>query len=313
SFLAIARVIALQEQVAGLSALSTQITSQASKVFFFVFCPYYFSGKRVKVMTFDMNSIRIPMKFIFFFFLLNMITSAITTSSGVAHHHAGTARSKVRRGNCSTRKRSAGPPLSETISGKGTHWNANWGTGNCVFSKWPKPRGYGAVAMSSNHWKEAQVCGACLEVTGPGGTFKGVVSDQCPSCKDDGIDLDTDIWYQVSGNKDFGIIEVKWKIVPCEWSTPLLFMNKIGVSQYFTSIQVQGANTPLKSLEVSTNGGSSWIPLKLQGNSNYYQPNGGGLGAKADVRVTCSSGKQFVTKDVDLTTVESPKPGSENC
>ncbi|KAA1128432.1 hypothetical protein PGTUg99_002081 [Puccinia graminis f. sp. tritici] len=93
-----------------------------------------------------------------------------------------------------------------------------------------------------------------------------------------------------------------------------MFMNKTGVSKDWNSIQVQGANTPLKSLEVSTDGGSSWTPLEVQSNSNYYQPkNGKGLGTTGDIRVTFLSGKQFVTKNIELATPESPKAGSGNC
>ncbi|OAV93283.1 hypothetical protein PTTG_00895 [Puccinia triticina 1-1 BBBD Race 1] len=243
---------------------------------------------------------------VLFCFLLFLIPETTAISSGEVHHHPGAATSKLRR-------RSA--PLSETYSGKGTYHPDDWTSGNCAFIKWPRPQGLGPVAIASNMWNSSQSCGACLEIEGPsGGRFTGIVSNQCPSCEQNGLDLDVGIWNQVSGNQSPGIISLKWKIVPCGFSKPIIFMNKSGVSQYWTSIQVQGANTPLKSLEVSTNGGSSWTALERQSNSNYFQPKDGkGLGTTGDIRVTCLSGKQFVTKNVDLANPESPKPGSANC
>lgn len=139
----------------------------------------------------------------------------------------------------------------------------------------------------------------------------------------------------------------------------MLFMNKSGASQYWNSIQIQEANTPVTSLEVSTDGGSSWIPLERKSESNFcewhvildyffyqeasfygcgdmirpinpeaslskilisyrhvhpVQPQDGkGLGARGDIRVTCLSGKKFVSKNLDLATPEEPQPGSGNC
>lgn len=46
---------------------------------------------------------------------------------------------------------------------------------------WPRPTNLGYIAMGSSQWKSAGACGQCISVTGPGGTFTGIVGDQCPS------------------------------------------------------------------------------------------------------------------------------------
>ncbi|PLW42295.1 hypothetical protein PCASD_07724 [Puccinia coronata f. sp. avenae] len=143
---------------------------------------------------------RIPTSFFLFVALLNWITP---TPVGATH-------SRLKRSSCRPKRTSDGAALTATFSGKGTHNPDDWGSGNCAFTKWPRPAGFGAVAMASNQWNSSGICGACLEITGSGGTFKGIVGNQCPSCEPNGLDLDTDIWNQVSGHKDFGIIQLTW-------------------------------------------------------------------------------------------------------
>ncbi|KAA1092584.1 hypothetical protein PGT21_007853 [Puccinia graminis f. sp. tritici] len=99
------------------------------------------------------------------------------------------------------------------------------------------------------------------------------------------------------------------EIVPCNFSTPIEFINKDGVSKDWNSIQVAGAEVPIRSLEVmpianESSGGTgqrSWIRLTKQSNSNYFQPESGkGLGKSADIKVTCDNGKKIITKNVEL-------------
>ncbi|PLW32662.1 hypothetical protein PCASD_13343 [Puccinia coronata f. sp. avenae] len=198
--------------------------------------------------------------------------------------------------------------LGRIYRGKATTWNASWSSGNCLFQKWPQPRGLGAIAVSSNLWNSAKICGACISVTGPYGTHNGIISDQCPSCDRDSLDLSSDLWKQVSNGQNPGILLITWQVVPCNFSTPIKFINKDGVSKYWNSIQVAGAEVPIRSLEVKpiTNTGSeivnkSWIKLTKQSNSNHFQPESGkGLGTLADLKVTCDNGKQIITKNVRL-------------
>ncbi|KAA1093683.1 hypothetical protein PGTUg99_019843 [Puccinia graminis f. sp. tritici] len=196
-----------------------------------------------------------------------------------------------------------------TYHGEATTWNASWATGNCLFQEWPQPKGLGPIAMASNLWNSSGICGACISITGPVGTHKGVVSDQCPSCKKDSLDLGPDLWKEVSNGQNPGVLPITWEIVPCNFSTPIEFINKDGVSKDWNSIQVAGAEVPIRSLEVmpianESSGGTgqrSWIRLTKQSNSNYFQPESGkGLGKSADIKVTCDNGKKIITKNVEL-------------
>ncbi|POW17630.1 hypothetical protein PSTT_00386, partial [Puccinia striiformis] len=129
------------------------------------------------------------------------------------------------------------------------------------------------------------------------------------ACKADSLDLSPELWKQVSNGQNPGVLPINWEIVPCNFSTPIKFINKDGVSKDWNSVQVAGAEVPIRSLEVMpiTNPGSedieskSWIRLTKQSNSNNFQPESGkGLRKLANLRVTCDNGKQIITKNVEL-------------
>ncbi|OAV96694.1 hypothetical protein PTTG_08504 [Puccinia triticina 1-1 BBBD Race 1] len=212
--------------------------------------------------------------------------------------------------------------VGRTYHGEATTWNASWATGNCLFQDWPQPKGLGPIAIASNLWNSSSICGACIAITGPGGTHKGVVSDQCPSCKADSLDLGPDLWKEVSNGQNPGVLPITWEIVPCNFSKPMEFINKDGVSKYWNSVQVAGADAPIKSLEVmpisnASYGGTarkSWIRLTKQSNSNYFQPESGkALGESADIKVTCDNGKQIITKNVELDHPRNTTNAVGNC
>jgi len=204
---------------------------------------------------------------------------------------------------------------AQLFQGEATTWGANWPTGNCLFEKWPQPPGLGAIAMASNLWDSSGVCGACISINGPSGkAHQGIVSDQCPSCKVDSLDLAPDLWSLVSNNEAPGVLNITWEFVSCNFSTPIQFINKDGVNNSSTSVQVDGSNTPISSLEVLPTANNTWIKLVRQSSSNFFQPqNYGGLGSTGDLRVTCGDGKQIVTKEVNLDTPFAITNAAANC
>ncbi|KNZ60588.1 hypothetical protein VP01_1532g7 [Puccinia sorghi] len=175
---------------------------------------------------------------------------------------------------------------------------------SCLFEKWPQPPGLGAIAMASNLWNSSGVCGACISINGPSGeAHQGIVSDQCPSCKEYSLDLAPDLWSLVSNNKTPGVLNISWEFVSCNFSTPIQFINKDGVSNSSTSVQVDGSNTPISSLEVlpTAHDSKEWIKLIRQASSNFFQPeDNAGLGSIGDLRITCGDGKTIVTNEVNL-------------
>lgn len=85
----------------------------------------------------------------------------------------------------------------------------------------------------------------------------------------------------------------------CGISSPLVLHNKSGTSAYWFSMQVVNANEAIETLEVSTDGGSTWQST-TRTDYNFFE-NSSGFGTDTvDVRVTGSSGTTVTVNDVSV-------------
>jgi expansin (peptidoglycan-binding protein) len=101
--------------------------------------------------------------------------------------------------------------------------------------------------------------------------------------------------------------------VSCNFGTPLAVQNKEGTSQYWFSMQVQNANWPVDTLDISTDGGQTWQPTVSRDYNFFESAKGGGFGtATVDLRISCFNNKKVYMKGV---TVEDNKKvyATENC
>ncbi|KAI9605777.1 hypothetical protein H4Q26_004143 [Puccinia striiformis f. sp. tritici PST-130] len=136
--------------------------------------------------------------------------------------------------------------VGRVYHGEATTWNASWATGNCLFQEWPSP-----IARSSNLWNSAAVCGAVFLLQDLSELTKELPA--LASC----------------GNGDCA----------CNFSTPIKFINKDGVSKDWNSVKspVPRSQSVFGIMPI-TNPGSedieskSWIRLTKQSNSNNFQP-----------------------------------------
>lgn len=200
--------------------------------------------------------------------------------------------------------------LTARQNAKATYYGGNLSGGNCMFTGYTLPSGLLGTAISGANWDASGICGTCLSVTGPKGTIKVMVVDNCPGCERDHLDLFQNAFSDI-GNLDDGVIDISWNQVACGITSPLKLRNKSGTSKNWFSMQVFNSNEPVKSLEVSTDGGSSWSSTTRQ-EYNYFE-NSSGFGADTmDVRVTCTSGKQVVVSGVGIAS-GSEFTGSGNC
>jgi hypothetical protein len=95
--------------------------------------------------------------------------------------------------------------------------------------------------------------------------FAKLITNQCPECVNDHLDLDSSYAAQVDVNyQTKGIFDITWEFVPCSVSGNLQFKNKEGTSAYYFALQVRNSVLPIDKLEVSTNGGSTWTNVERE-------------------------------------------------
>jgi expansin (peptidoglycan-binding protein) len=76
--------------------------------------------------------------------------------------------------------------------------------------------------------------------------------------------------------------------------------NKSGTSANWFSIQVVNANEPVKSVEVSVDGGKTWGKTERKDYNFFENPSGFGK-ESVDVKITSSTGKTVVVNKVGVT------------
>jgi expansin len=192
---------------------------------------------------------------------------------------------------------------ASTHSGQATYYGGNVSGGMCSFSTYKLPSSLFGTALSDSNWANAQLCGACVKVSSGGKTVTAMIVDQCPGCGSNHLDLFPDAFSSLA-NPSAGIIDVSWTLTPCGITSPIVLKNKSGTSKFWFSMQVMNANVPVKTLEVSTDGGKSWKGTTRQ-DYNYFE-NASGFGVDSvTVRVTSVTGESTVVQNVGTTSEAS--------
>ncbi|OLN88490.1 Expansin-YoaJ 1 [Colletotrichum chlorophyti] len=192
-------------------------------------------------------------------------------------------------------------PLSggSTKQGKSTFYGGNTSGGMCSFSTYSIPSGLFGTAFSGQAWDSAANCGACVKVTGPNGnSITAMIVDQCPECDEAHLDLFQNAFAKIGTISD-GIISTSYEFVECGITSPIKLHNKSGTSPHWFSMQVLNHNEPVSTLEVSTDGGSTWQKTTRQP-YNFFENSSGFGTASVDVRVTSKSGKTVTVKNVGV-------------
>ncbi|OMP87783.1 Expansin-like protein 1, partial [Diplodia seriata] len=194
--------------------------------------------------------------------------------------------------------------LTEAVTGEATHYSGNVESGTCSFSGYSLPSSIFGTALSLSNWDNASNCGACVNVKGPSGeTVKAMIVDQCPDCSDNALDLFEDAFSSL-GALATGVLDITWELVECGITTPLQLANKDGVSANWFSMQVVNSNLPIQALHVSVDGGSTWTET-TRTEYNFFEYEQGFGSDLVDVKVTSSTGKEVITKNVTVASSES--------
>ncbi|KAH8882334.1 barwin-like endoglucanase [Thozetella sp. PMI_491] len=189
---------------------------------------------------------------------------------------------------------------ADPIRGDATSTGINVQGGTCSFTNYTLPPGLYGTGLGPSNWAGGSKCGSCLQVTGEKTGRSVVVTDSCPSCTKNRLNLFSDAFSQIANPND-GIINIQYEPVSCHLSSPLVLRTKEGSSRWFFSVQVLSANFPVIALDVSNDNLQTWQPT-VRMDYNFFEKDGKG-GFDKDVvavRVTCSNGRTVVVPELRL-------------
>ncbi|OGU37070.1 MAG: hypothetical protein A2068_03295 [Ignavibacteria bacterium GWB2_35_6b] len=187
------------------------------------------------------------------------------------------------------------PDFPVIHSGEATYYYPEVAPGNCSFDSIPSDFMIGA--MNAVDYAGSQICGACVEITGPKGSVVIKIIDQCPECPKGNIDLSPQAFSKIADTLS-GRVPINWQIIPCDLSKPIEYNFKGDTNQWWMAVQIRNHRYPIYSIEYLTLQ-KKFKPL-TRVDYNYFVEYGGiGLGPYI-FRVTDIYGHLLVDSTVTL-------------
>ena len=174
--------------------------------------------------------------------------------------------------------------LGQPEQGIATYYNAD-GSGNCGFD--PSPNDLDVAAMNAAEYANSEVCGECVQVTGPNGMVTVRITDQCPDCQKGQLDLSMQAFAKIA-DVSAGRVDITWQVVACNVTGNLSYYVKDGSSQYWTALQVRNSRLPIATMEYMAAG--AWTAIDRQSYNYFVVASGVGPGSY-HVRITAVDGQ----------------------
>jgi expansin (peptidoglycan-binding protein) len=202
------------------------------------------------------------------------------------------------RGTAACTKTAAAPrwqPVAVALAqgGSASYYTAARG-GECSFGP-PSSDAY--VALGPAEYAAGAACGEWLDVTGPTGTTRVEVVDECPSCPVGKIDLSKAAFARV-GALSAGIIPVTYDVAgDPQPATAIRVEAKGGTAYSALSVVIDGHGDRLSTVELQTPTG--FAPMK-RGSDNFWTGPSGAVPAPFTLRITDVYGHQALAAGLSL-------------
>ncbi len=168
------------------------------------------------------------------------------------------------------------------------------GLPNCSYS--PPADGL-YVALPAPEYAGAADCGGYLEVSGPDGSVRVKVIDQCPECAAGHIDLSEAAFARLAP-LPAGLVNVSYTLLADPaLPGPVSVEVKQGSSQYWLALLADNTGNPLAKVQVET--ASGWLSLARASYNYWIAPSGAGQGPFT-VRLTDTRGHQVTVSGITL-------------
>jgi hypothetical protein len=211
------------------------------------------------------------------------VLAAVVLALGIGQAAGSRACASVMSGTA------AGGAGSQTA----THY-ALTGLPNCGYS--PPADGL-FVALPAAEYASAAGCDGYLEVSGPGGSVRVKVIDQCPECAAGHIDLSETAFARLAP-LSAGLINVSYtQLANPALPGPVSVEVKQGSSQYWLALLADNTGNPLTAVQVETSSG--WLSLARASYNYWIAPSGAGQGPFT-VRLTDTQGHRVTVSGITL-------------
>ena len=152
-------------------------------------------------------------------------------------------------------------------------------------------------AMNASQYGQADYCGACALVTGPSGSVKIHIIDQCPECAHGDIDLSPEAFDNIAPRID-GRVDISWKVMPCETTGAVQFYFKDGSNEWWNAVQIRNHKNRLAKVEYWN--GNQYVNMPRQ-DYNYFLDDSGLGAGPFQFRLTDVYGNEIIETDVPFT------------
>ena len=187
----------------------------------------------------------------------------------------------------------AGAMPNPIHQGIATYYSAT-GEGACSFA--PSPEDLLVAAMNAEEYKNAAVCGAYVQVSGPKGAITVRIVDLCPECKAGHLDLSQEAFGRIA-DLPLGVVPITWQVVSPSLSGPISYHFKEGSNPWWTAVQIRNHRNPIAKLEYFSPDGQ-WVPVPRTSYNYFVQTNPGMGPGPYTFRVTDRYGNSLVDPGV---------------
>lgn len=158
-------------------------------------------------------------------------------------------------------------------TGEATYYTLASGAGACMLD--PDPGDLMTGAMNAADYEGSRACGACVALTGPGGSTTIRVVDLCPECARGDVDLSPEAFERISPLAA-GRVPISWRWVSCDVAGPIRYHFKEGSNASWLAVQIRDHVNRIARVEARVDGRYSEV---LRADYNYFVvPTGLGSG-----------------------------------
>lgn len=173
--------------------------------------------------------------------------------------------------------------------GDGTFFNNVAGFGNCTIEF---TDGDAIAAINAPQWQGSAHCGECVLVTGPLGTVRVKIVDQCPECVSGDLDLSPSAFAMIA-DPIAGRVPISWERVDCPVAGAVDFRHQ-GSNPFYIKLQVLDHRVGVAGLELRQNGSATFEPLSRVDDNFFERLFPVGLAFPIEARATATTGEQLL-------------------